>query len=626
LGQRIPIEDDDEDEDEVRRAGRGCALAMEDPAAGRTFQALEDSVSLEGEARSRQAPAKAKTNNSLIVLRSYRFWYKPFGRRSNLNKAIGIMKRSLGFAAGLVGVCSLALAANDDVLTNHNNNARNGLDPFETKLTPSNVDKLKILFQATVDGQVYAQPLCVAKQLVYRHGVSKRDRDLVIVATEHGSVYALDATTGEVYWKVSLLSPGYTPVQASDPNIACSDIAPEISITATPVIDRSAGPSGRIFVIAMETDGKQDYDYKLHAIDLATGKEAVTPVSISASVAGTGPGVVFAPTRSSCQSGLLLLNGIIYSAWGSFCEKPPFAGWVLGNHELDLRQAAIFNDNPNGVPPSTYLPDGSGGGIWQSGLGPSADGKETTSKRIYVATGNGPFDQTLKSGFPANQDYGGSVLRLGISNGLSVEDYFTPDNEQQEANNGTDLSSSGLVVLPDIFDKRGRAHHFLVAGGEDANLYLLNRDNLGKFNASTNHIYQEIPAVLGSGSYSSAATFNTWIYINGIGTPILRFEFNYSNPEQPLLDTTPAAQTVQSSFQYPGCTPSISADGTANGIVWAYENQTGHGVLHAYEATSLEELYNSGTLLGPGVPFAVPTIFSGKVYVGTANSLVAFGL
>jgi len=536
------------------------------------------------------------------------------------------MKPPLRFAVGFACACSVSLAADYDVLTSHNNNARNGLDQNETVLTPGNVSTLKILFQVPVDGQVYAQPLCVAKQLVYSKGVSKGKRDLAIVATEHGSVYALDAATGEVYWMVSLLSAGCTPVQASDPNISCSDIAPEISITATPVIDRTAGDNGRIFVIAMETDGKQDYDYRLHAIDIATGKEALTPATISASVAGTGPGVVFAATRSSCQSGLLLLNGIIYSAWGSFCENAPFAGWVLGNHEKDLKQAGVFNDNPNGVPPSTYLPDGSGGGIWQSGLGPATDGKETTSKRIYVATGNGPFDQTLKSGFPANQDYGGSVVRLGISNGLSVEDYFTPDNEQQEANSGIDLSSGGVVVLPDVFDKEGRAHHLLVAAGEDANLYLLNRDNLGKFNVSTNSIYQEIPGVLGSGAYSSAATLGTWIYIGGIGTPIRKFEFNYSNPEQPLLDTTPAAQTVQSSFQYPGCTPSISANGTKNGIVWAYENQPDHGVLHAYGATTLQELYNSSTLVGPGVPFAVPTVFSGKVFVGTSNSVVAFGL
>ena len=536
------------------------------------------------------------------------------------------MKSSLGFVVGFACACSVALAANYDVLTNHNDNARSGLDQNETVLTPGNVNRLKILFQAPVDGQVYAQPLCVAKQLVFSKGVSKGKHDLVIVATEHGSVYAFDAETGESYWQVSLLSTGYTPVQASDPNIECSDIAPEISITATPVIDRLAGPNGRIFVIAMETDGKQDYDYKLHAVDLSTGKEELTPIAISASVKGTGPGTVFKATRNSCQSGLLLLNGVIYSAWGSFCEKPPFAGWVLGNHEGDLKPAAVFNGNPNGMPPSTFLPDGSGGGIWQSGLGPATDGKETTSKRIYVATGNGPFDQTLKSGFPANRDYGGSVLRFSISDGLHVEDYFTPDNQQKEANAGVDLSSGGIVILPDIFDTRGKAHHFLVAAGEDANLYLINRDNLGKFNASKNEVYQEVPGALGSGAYSSAATFNTWLYINGMGTPILKFRFNYSNPEQPLLDTTPAAQTVQSSFQYPGCTPSISANGTKNGIVWAYENQPDHGVLHAYRATTLQELYESGTLVGPGVPFAVPTVFSGKVFVGTSNSLVAFGL
>ena len=327
------------------------------------------------------------------------------------------MKPFLGMASlGLACLCGLATAVASDVLTNHNSNARTGYISDETVLTPANVAALKVLYQKTVDGQVYAQPLCVSNQLVYKHGVSRGKREVVIVATEHGSVYAVNAKSGVTFWHVSLLDQGDSPVQASDPNIACSDLVPEMSITATPVIDRKAGPNGRIFVVAMETDGQQHYNYKLHALDLATGKDALTPVIIAASVTGNGPGTTFTATRCRSRSALLLSNGIIYTAWASFCDHAPFSGWVLGYRESDLSQVAVFNDNPNGLPTSPFLPDGSGGGIWQAGLGPATDGQGN----IYVATGNGPFDQTLTGGFPTNQDYGDSVLKFSSTNGFSA--------------------------------------------------------------------------------------------------------------------------------------------------------------------------------------------------------------
>lgn len=533
------------------------------------------------------------------------------------------MKPFLSFASlGFACLYGLATASASDVLTNHNNNARTGLVSDETVLTPANVAGLKILYQKPVDGQVYAQPLCVANQLVYKNGVSQGNHNVVIVATEHGSVYAFDAGTGALYWQVSLLDQGDSPVQSRDPNIACPELQPEMSITATPVIDRLAGPNGRIFVVAMETDGLQNYNYKLHGLDLATGQDALTPVIITASVTGKGPGITFSATRSRSRSALLLSNSIIYTAWAAFCDKEPYAGWILGYRESDFSQVAVFTDNPNGSPPSTRHPDGSGGGIWQAGLGPASD----KLGNIYVATGNGPFDQTLVGGFPANQDYGDSALKLSTKNGLSVSDYFTPYNQQADANADLDLASGGVVVLPDIIDTLGAVYHLMVIAGKDANLYLLDRDNLGKFHISTNAIYQEIPGVLGKGSRASAAFFNNSIYVNGFGGPLKRFRFVISFFGKPLLDTTLATQTSQQSFQYPGCTPSISSNGNRNGIVWAYENGTVNAVLHAYDSGTLTELYNSGTLLGPGVKFAVPTVFSGKVYVGTSNSLVAFGL
>ena len=525
---------------------------------------------------------------------------------------------------GVIGVFDITSSLAYQVLTNHNNAARTGRVSGETQLTPANVSGLKMLFQCAVDGQVYAQPLCVTNQLVYKNGISAGKQSIVVVASEHGSVYAVDANTGTTYWQVSLLDQGYSPVQASDPNLnGCNDVTPEIGITATPVIDRSAGANGRVFVVMMETDGQGNYNYKLHALDLVTGNDALTPALISGSVSGQGPATTFAAIKERSRAALLLVNGVIYVAFGAFCDPDvlPYAGWLLGYKEANLSQVAIFSDNPNGSPTSQYLPDGSGSGIWQAGLGPSAD----EYGNIYVATGNGPFDQTLHGGFPANQDYGDSVLKLSTKNGLNVSDYFTPYNQQQEADLDTDVASGGVVVLPPIVDTHGKAHHLLVATGKDSNIYLLDRNNLGKFNAVSNQIYQEIDGVNGFGAWSSIAYFNNSIYTAGVNSSLKRFQFNFSNPDKPLLNTTPTAETAQT-FSFPAITPSISSHGTQDGIVWGYEYIVGQSKLHAYDPSSLTELFNSGNLLGTGVKFAVPTVCNGRVYLGTSNSLVAFGL
>jgi outer membrane protein assembly factor BamB len=533
---------------------------------------------------------------------------------------------SIRTGLGLACLYGAVVANGADVLTNHNDNARTGWVSDEKILTPANVAQLKVLYQNTVDGQVYAQPLCISDQLIKISGVSAGKHDLVIAATENGSVYAYDATTGKIYWQVSLLSPGSSAVQASDPEINCSDLQPEISITATPVIDRHAGPHGRIFVVAMETDGQEHFDYKLHALDLASGKDAIEPVVIAASVTGQGPATTFVPQAERSRSALLLSNGVIYIGFAGFCDNPPYSGWLLGYRERDLAQVAVFNDDPNGSPPSRDLPDGSGGGIWQAGLGPACDDEGY----VYVATGNGPFDQSLTaSGFPSNQDYGDSVLKLSPRirphHDLTVSDYFTPYNQQLEATYDQDLAAGGVVVLPAIIDTRGKAHALMVVAGKDTNVYLLDRHNVGKFDAAQNEIYQELTGIMPNGVFSSAAYFMNSVYIDGVGMPLQRFQFDFSNPEKPVLNMNPLQSTQV--FGYPSSTPSISSNGKKDGIVWAYEYNTNNAVLRAFDPTTLTELYDtSGIVIGPGVKFAVPTVFAGKVYVGTSNSLVAFGL
>jgi hypothetical protein len=525
-------------------------------------------------------------------------------------------------------VCSVLAT---DILTNRGDNSRTGLNGSETVLTPSFVSSpsFGLVYNNPVDGQVYAQPLYVSNQLIIVNGQSQGTHNVLYVATEHDSLYAFDADTGVLYWQTSLLPTGESPVQASV--IGSSDLVPEIGITATPVIDKSAGPNGTIFVVAFSTNGSGAYFNRLHAIDLATGHDqlGIGPVLINpAPVIGTSPFNTFNATRQRGRSGLLLLNGIIYTSWGSYGDIPPYSGWIIAYYENSLSQAAVFDSNPNGSPPSSDLPDGSGNGIWQDGTAPAVD----SNNNIYFLTGNGPFDTNLTGGFPSNSDYGDSALKL-LTPSLSVSDYFTPFDQQTLAAGDTDLGSGAAVVLPDISDTTGTIHHFLVAAGKDSRLYLLDRDNLGKFNSGGDLIYQELPTgTLPGGTWSSATYFNNSVYLGSTvetpgsqGNSIQQLQFDFTNPTKPLLHSVSSTGTK---FAFPGATATISSNGTSSGIVWAIEQTTGPAILHAYDATNLgNELYNSSqTQIGGAVKFAVPTVCNGKVFCGTSNSLAVFGL
>jgi hypothetical protein len=275
-------------------------------------------------------------------------------------------------------------------------------------------------------------------------------------------------------------------------------------------------------------------------------------------------------------------------------------------------QSAVLNVTPNG----------SEGAIWMAGAAPAAD----SANNIYFLDANGTFDTTLTaSGFPVNGDFGNSFIKLSTSNGLAVADYFAVSNTVAESNADEDLGSGGALVLPDLTDNSGQTWHLAVGAGKDTNLYVVNRDHMGKFNATSNNIHQELSGALPGGVFSMPAYFNNTIYYGSVGGTIKAFAISNAH-----LSTTPTSQTGIA-FTYPGSTPSISANGNNNGIVWAHEN-TSPAVLHAYDATNLNhELYNSsqaGTRdqFGPGNKFITPTIANGKVYVGTTNGVAVFGL
>lgn len=500
-----------------------------------------------------------------------------------------------------------------NVLTYHNDNARDGLNDRETVLTHADVnytDFGKIGFYP-VDGKVDAQPLYVSNL-----SVAGSTHNVLYVATEHDSVYAFDADSGTVLWQVSLLGPGETP---SDPR-SCSQVSPEIGVTATPVVDPAAGPHGTIYVVAMSKDANGNYFQRLHALDLSTGAELPgSPVTIQAKYPGTGDNssggyVVFDPAQYKERAGLLLLNGTVYTFWASHCDHRPYTGWIIGYNEQTLARTAVLDITPNG----------SEAAIWASGAAPAADG----SGNIYFLAGNGTFETTLDAnGFPVNQDYGNAFLKLSTAgNTLAVADYFNMYNTIEESNQDQDLGSGGALLLPDFTDANGTVQHLAVGAGKDQNVYVVNRDNMGKFNPNNNDaIYQELPNGLGGAEFGMPAYFNGTVYYGAVGDVIRAFTIN-----QALLSTTPTSQTVNT-FVYPGTTPSISANGTANGIVWAVENSN-PAVLYAYDAGNLaNELYDSnqaGTRdqFGPGNKFITPTIANGKVYIGTTDGVAVFGL
>jgi hypothetical protein len=500
-----------------------------------------------------------------------------------------------------------------NVLTVHNDNARTGQNLNETILTTSNVNSGNFgkLGALSVDGLVDAEPLYVANLTV-----AGSAHNVVFVVTEHDSAYAFDADTFSQLWKVTLLGSNET---TSD-NRGCSQVTPEIGITSTPVIDPTAGTHGTIFAVAMSKDNSGNYHQRLHALDITTGAELTgSPVTIQASFPGTGENssngsVIFDPAQYKERAGLLLMNHVIYTSWASHCDDQPYTGWLISYNESTLQQASVFNVTPNGGE----------GAIWMAGAGLAAD----TLGNIYFLDANGTFDDTLdSSGFPVNGDFGNAFLKVSASgNTLAVADYFTMFNTNAESNVDEDLGSGGAMVLPDQKDTSGNTWHLAVGAGKDAHIYVVNRDSMGKFNTNTdNAIYQEIDGALSGGVFSMPAYFNNTVYFGAVGDSLKAFSIANAK-----LGTSAASKSA-ASYGSPGASPSISANGTSNGIVWAVQNGS-TGVLHAYDATNLaNELYNSNQAANNRDQFSdnkfiTPMIANGKVYVGTPNSVVVFGL
>jgi hypothetical protein len=517
-----------------------------------------------------------------------------------------------------------------DVLTFHNDPARTGLNDHETILNPTNVntENFGLLFNLPVDGKVDAQPLSISSVSIRGAG----RKNVVVVATEHDSVYAFDADTGALCWKVSLLPGNEIP---SDKR-GCEEITPEIGVTATPVITRESGNPGTLYLVAMsKTAGKKPavYHQRLHALSLADGSELPgSPIKIQASFPGKGPGndgeghVIFDPADYKERAALLLHNNVIYTAWASHCDIAPYTGWIIGYRVNALGRVMVLNLNPNGHPTSKFLPDGSGSSLSGSGAGLSAD----KNGFIYGLTGSGPFGEPLPNGFPENDDYGDTFVKLSDWH-LNVVDYFTPHDQAEQVVGDTALGSGGTLILPPMVSASGEIFHLAVGAGGDGNIYVVNRDRMGKINLKTHdnsNVYQEIPNALGGSVFGSPAYFNGYLFYGAVNATLRQFTFDAG-----LLSINSTSATANI-FYYRGTTPSVSSAGNESGIVWAYENaSSGDAVLHAYNALDLtQELYNSAQApnkrdaFGEANKFVVPTICNGKVFVATTNSVGVFGL
>jgi hypothetical protein len=497
-----------------------------------------------------------------------------------------------------------------DVTTYKNDLSRSGQNLSESALTLTSVTSstFGLLRTLPVDGKVDAQPLYLS-QLSAAGG----SFNTVFVATEHDSVYAFDSDSGAVLWQVSLLGAGETPSDAR----GCNQVVPEIGVTSTPVIDRAAGAHGTMYVVAMSIDAQSNFHQRLHALDITTGAELLNgPVDISAAFPATGAATSsFDPKSYEERAALLLLNGTIYTSWTSHCDIAPYGGWIIAYAESSLARNGVLNVAPNGA---------RGPAIWMAGGGPAVD----SNGNIYLLTANGVFETTMDAnGFPSGQDFGNSFLKISnVSAGLKVLDYFTMFNEVAESNGDIDLGSGGGMLLPDLNDSTGTVRHLMVGAGKDGNIYVVDRDSMGKFNASTNNNFQTLSGVLPGGIWSTPAFFNGTVYYGNVSGTLKAFAISSAR-----LGAAPQSQSA-TQFAYPGTAPSVSANGTSNGIVWAHENSS-PAVLHAYDAANLaHEIYNSNQAaggrdqFGTGNKYITPTVADGKVFVGTTNSVAVFGL
>lgn len=498
---------------------------------------------------------------------------------------------------------------------------RDGVNTHEYALTPALVsgNTFGKLFSCTVDGAIYAQPLWMPQITI--GGVK---HNVIFVATEHDGLFAFDADRNTSpctpLWSVNLIdaahggTSGETTVPSYGPDelvgVGYGDIAPEVGVTGTPVIDPT---TQTLYVVSKSVDSTQTNFYqRLHAIDLTTGSERFSgPVTIAATYPGTyggGSTTTFNARQELQRVGLTLVNGTVYIAWASHEDDKPFCGWVMGYDASTLTQKYALNITPNTGQ----------GGIWMGGSAPAVD----ANGNLYLSSGDGGFDAT--SSAAPNNDYGDSVLQMDQA--LNVKQYFTPSDEENDYTEDLDLGSGGPTLI-DLPASGSNPSHLLVVGGKDGTYYIINRDVMGGLgNANAWQLLY-----LTTGIFSTPAYWNNTLYVTSDRQGIQAYPMNLQTAK---IAMSPSSSTSMT-FGFPGTTPVISSmpDGS-NGILWAIDvsnyctprsHSCGPAVLHAYSAGNLaNELWNSSTspanTAGYPVKFTQPTIANGHVYIGTRGN------
>jgi hypothetical protein len=515
------------------------------------------------------------------------------------------------------------------VLTQHNDLNRTGWNNQEKILSAKNVKAGSFgkIFTRTVDDQIYAQPLVMLD--VDLPSIGKKN--IVFVATVNNTVYAFDADSANVpapYWEVNLSPAGSRAIKNTDMTGACGggyrDFSGNMGIVGTPVIDPA---TNTLYVVSRSVNTSNNtYKQFLHAIDIFTGAEkANSPKLITAQVSGSGDGNVggkinFDPQKQNQRSGLLLLNGVVYITYASHCDWGPYHGWIIGYDKTTLNQTSVYNTTPEGY----------NGGIWMSGAAPAAD----DTGNIYAAVGNGSIG--IDNNFSALTNRSESALKLTPSGStLLVSSFFTPKNISALEASDLDFGVTEVLLIPGT----NRA----MTGCKDGRIYVLDRDNMGGFNANINNVIQTID--LGTNAHLRSSLG----YYKGSAN-----EFVYSWSENALLKAFPFDRnlnqfnlnnTISSGVQGPsgnnGAVLAVSSDGAidSTAILWASYASNGDanqsvrpGILRAFYANDItKELWNSSIYANdvPGnyAKFNCPTVVNGKVYLATfSNKLVVYGL
>lgn len=485
---------------------------------------------------------------------------------------------------------ALVASAQVDVLTQHNDNTRTGVNLRETVLRPGNLTTTSfgLLFKRTLDDQLYTQPL-----LATGIAVGGGTRDLLYVTTVNNSVYAFDANDAEATVPVWHVNFG-TPANLHSANFGCLDMNGQMGIIGTPVIDKKRGV---LYVVALtqvnDPSGKAPtFIQRLHELDLSTGADLPeSPVVVLAPD--------FNPLMENQRPALMLANGFVYVGYASHCDKQPYHGFLMAYDAQTLRQISVLNTSPTGIEAS----------IWQSGQGPATD----EAGNIYVATGNGSWD--------GERNFSETFLKL--SPRLKLLDWFTPMNHFLLDKRDQDVDSSGATLLPGT--------HLVVGGGKEGVLYTLDTRNLGHL--GDEHALQHFKA--------TASHLHSLVYWQSEKAGDLLFFWGQRDKVKVYkmvdghLNEAPVMMRDTPNEGHPGAMLSLSANGRRDGVLWAAIHATRDswhesrpGVLHAYDAEDIRhELWNSlenarRDDCGEYSKMSAPTVANGRVYLasfGTEN-------